>query len=425
MAQVFHLLERLRRDPLDDLPLTVSPSQPIEADPTARRDRLLPALVTLRLFLIQIAHGNCAIAALRQLSGMSFAVSSYCQARARLSLQLLQSLLQQTHELALQSAAAMTTAGAHLARRILVADGSNYSMPDTPELARHFRLPQQTRPGVGYPAGKLMGLLDAATGMFTGLLGLPLFEHDVRGGVALHPMLRGGDILLADRAFCSFAHFALLGARGVFACMRLHRRREDQGGGVQRWKKERRPPAWMDGAQYALLPGFIDVRIVRYTVAHKGYRTKHVVIATTLMDKAIWTDARIAELYGHRWHIETCFAHLKTTMKMNVLRCKTIEGVMKELAVYLTVYNLIRLMMLKAAAAQDVDVRRVSFIDAMRLLAARMIGLAGVEKLIVNPERTGRTQLRVIRRRGKFFDQLLIPRREMEAEIARKQAGIG
>ena len=112
-------------------------------------------------------------------------------------------------------------------------------------------------------------------------------------------------------------------------------------------------------------------------------------------------------------------------MKMNVLRCKTVAGVMKELAVYLVVYNLIRLVMLGAAAAQRVDVRRVSFIDAMRLVAARMIGLDGVERLIVNPDRTGRRQLRMIRSRPKAYDWLRVTRRQKEAEIARKQAEVG
>jgi hypothetical protein len=70
-----------------------------------------------------------------------------------------------------------------------------------------------------------MGLLDAATGMFISLLALPLFQHDLRAVISVHCFLRAGDILLGDRAFCSFAHLALLDARGVLACMRLHQRR--------------------------------------------------------------------------------------------------------------------------------------------------------------------------------------------------------
>lgn len=423
-AHVSQLLARVRRDPLADLPIGDHVNQLLAEQHVAWRDRLLTPLVTLRLFLIQIAHGNCAIAALRQLAGVAFAPSSYCAARARLPLQLLQSLLVHVHELGEQSAAALATGGARLARRVLIVDGSSYATPDTPELAAHFRRPQQTRAGVGYPTGRLIGLLDAATGMFVSLLALPLFEHDVRGGIAMHAMLRAGDILLGDRAFCSFAHVALLEARGVFACVRLHQARKGRTRGRQRWAKSKKRPAWMGAAQYASLPGFLDVRIVAYSVEHKGFRSRTVVIATTLTDEAIWPDARIAELYGHRWQIETCFAHLKTTMRMDVLRCKTVDGVMKELAVYLLVYNLVRLVMLRAAAAQRVDARRVSFVDAMRLVAARLLGLAGVTTLIVNPDRAGRCQLRVLRRRPKAYDWLMVPRREKEAEIRRKRAEI-
>ena len=188
------------------------------------------------------------------------------------------------------------------------------------------------------------------------------------------------------------------------------------------WTRPAKPPTWLDARQYALLPQFIDVRIVEHVIEHKGFRTQRVLIATTLLDEVIWPDQKIAELYGHRWHIETCFNHLKTTMKMNMLHCKTLDGVMKELAVYLLAYNLIRLMMLKAAQVQNVDLWRISFIDAMRWLAARMIGLPGVARFIVNPLRPGRCQLRVIRGRLKQYDLLVRPRRQQEAQVKLKQA---
>jgi hypothetical protein len=418
MAHVSFVLARLRRDPVADLPVAAGVEQLCGQCDLVWRERLLSPLVTLRLFLIQILHGNCPISALRQLSGISFAVSSYCESRGRLSLHLLQLLLHWLHGQADRS----TGAAWQIGQRVLVADGSSYSMPDTPELAGHFHLAPGTKPGVGYPTGKLMGLLDAATGMFVELLALPLFQHDMRCVIGVHPALRSGDILLGDRAFCSFAHFCLLQARGVFACMRLHQRRASRSRGLQRWTKTRKAPAWMEAAQFAGLPAFVDVRIVSYTIPRKGYRTRHVLVATTLTDQILWPDEKIAELFGHRWTIETCFDHLKTTMRMNVLRCKTLDGVKKELAVYLIAYNLVRLAMLKAAQAQGVSATRISFVDAMRWLAVRMLGLAGVGRLIVNPDRRGRCQLRVIRRRLKEYDLLIKPRRQMEAEIAAKQA---
>jgi hypothetical protein len=416
MAMMSHVLARLKRDPVADLPIAPRLEQQLREHGHDWRDRILTPLVTVRLFLLQILSGNIAVAALRQLSGIQFADSSYCDARVRLPLVVLQWLLQWLNEQAERSLGLVKKIGP----RILIVDGSTYSMPDTPALRKHFHLAKGTQPGVGYPMGKLMGLLDAATGMFVSLLALPLFQHDMRGVIGLHPMLRAGDILLGDRAFCSFCHLALLDAAGVFACVRLHQRRKVKRRGIDRWYKPTKMPEWMDAASFALMPKFMDVRIVCYTVGQKGYRTRRVLVATTMKDETRWPDEKIAELYGQRWQIETCFNHLKTTMKMNVLRCKTVAGVQKELAVYLAAYNLVRLAMLKAAQRQGVSVTRISFVDAMRWLAARMLGLRGIEVLIVNPERAGRSQLRVIRRRIKGYDLLIKPRREMEAEMAEK-----
>jgi hypothetical protein len=420
MAQMSHALARLKHQLLIDLPMADHVNQLLKDSGLVWRERLLPPLVMLRLFMMQILNGNCAIAALRQLSGIDFCPSSYCEARIKLPLQVLQSLLHLIHQQAGQSLIAARTLG----QRILIADGSTYSVRDTPELRAHFDLPAGVKEGVGYPMGKLMGLLDAATGMFIRLLALPLFQHDLRSIIRLHSLLQAGDILLGDRAFCSFAHIALLNARGVLGCFRLHQRRKNLSPGLQRWKKPDSRPAWMTPEQFLLMPAWVDVRLVAYTIQQKGYRTQQVFVATTMLDKDRWPDASIAELYGSRWQIETCFGHLKTTMKMFCLKCETVDGVKKELAMYLIVYNLVRLAMLQAAARQQVNVARISFMDALRWLLARIMGLQGVNRLIVNPNRSGRSQLRVIRRRLKEYDLLKKSRRAKEKETAENAAKI-
>ncbi len=84
MARISHVLARLQREPLADLPTAAPLDQWLaECGVHDWRDRLLTPLVTLRLFLTQVLHGNCAITALRQLAGIDFAKSSYCEARAR------------------------------------------------------------------------------------------------------------------------------------------------------------------------------------------------------------------------------------------------------------------------------------------------------------------------------------------------------
>ena len=366
----------------------------------------------LRLFALQVLHGNTSIAHLRQLAGADFAPASYCEARQRLPLAVLTSLLGQV----VQWAGHLATPVRSLGQRVLIVDGSSFSTGDTPDLRGRFGLPPGAQAGVGYPVAKLPGLLDAATGLFVDMLALPLFVHDPRHAVSLHAALRPGDILRGDRAFCSCAHVALLNAAGAFACFRLHQRRKTaKARGVERWRREARGPAWMTPGQWRELPAWLDVRLVRHTIAVKGRRTRHVVLATTLLDERRWPDAELARLYGRRWEVETCFDHLETTMRMNVLKCQSLDGVLKELAMYLLVYNLVRLAMLRHARERGVSAGRVSFADALRWVCCRMLGLSGVAALLLNPRRPGRREPRVIRRRLKEYNLMKRPRAELKS----------
>lgn len=412
MAEMLSALARVRNTRgVDLLPDSII-VQWLGAAGIVWRERLLTPAVMVRLFLMQILFGNTSINHLRQLSGIDFAPASYCQARMRLPLQLLRRLLHWTIE---QAKAGKRSIGP----RVMVVDCSSFSMPDTPALRKQFGLPRGRgcKEGVSYPIAKFMALLDYGSGCFTRLIPGPLYRHEASGVVRLHRQLRKGDVLLGDRAFCSFVHVALLSMRQVQACFRLHQRRRSVRGGVERWLRPRQRPQWMAATQFQTLPKWIELRIVRYTVRQSGYRTRHLAIATTLSDEQLWPDERIAELYGHRWTIETCFDHLKTTMKMSVLKCQTVGGVQRELMMYLIAYNLIRLAMLGFAQRRGQSIHRVSFIDAMRYLAMRMLGLTGVAKFRLNPHRPGRRQLRVIRRRIKEYDLLMEPR---QARMARE-----
>src|SRR4029077_10553588 len=123
---------------------------------------------------------------------------------------------------------------------------------------------------------------------------------------------------------------------------------------------------WLTAAEYAALPRTITVRELRYTIPLPGRRTRVVTLTTTLLDPEKYPAADLAKLYEQRWQIETNFRHLKQTMNMDILRCQTVEGVQRELAMYAVVYNLIRLVMLEAAHRQEVPVQRISFVDAAR-----------------------------------------------------------
>ena len=143
------------------------------------------------------------------------------------------------------------------------------------------------------------------------------------------------------------------------------------------------------------------------------------VLSTTLLDPDKYPAAELAELYGRRWEIETNFQHLKTTLKMDVLRCKTVAGVERELTMYALVYNLIRLVMLESARRRGLPVERISFVDAARWLA-RAMQHSGDEvplKLRVNPHRPNRVEPRARKRRPKEYDLLRKPRQELQKQL--------
>ena len=109
--------------------------------------------------------------------------------------------------------------------------------------------------------------------------------------------------------------------------------------------------------------------------------------------------------------------HLKHTMNMDVLRSKTVEGVQKELWVYLIVYNQVRLFMLDAAERQGKPPNRISFIDALDTLRHRGLIVAVTVTLIVNPLRPSRDEPRVIKRRKDRYTYMTKPREELRKAL--------
>jgi hypothetical protein len=411
-----------------------------------RRDARLSPYATLLWFVIQVLHGNTALTHITLKARRAFSESAYCQARARLPLAVVRAALR----FVIRALVPRTEAeGRWRGHRTFLVDGSSFSMPDAPELQRHFGQPGNQAAGCGFPVAKLLALFHAGTGLLLDVVAAPLRTHDMSQVDGVHPTLQPGDVLVGDRGFCSFPHLALLLGRGVHAVFRVHqkplvdftpgrphtaprdtkapagrpRSRWLRGLGacdqVVEWLKPAARPAWMTAEQFARLPEAIAVRELRYEVGRRGFRTRRVTLVTTLLDAAAYPAEALAELYGTRWRVEGYLRDLKQTMKMDALRCRTVDGVLKELMVYGVVYNLVRLAMGDAARRQRVAVDRISFVDALRWLLEARPG-EGMPRLVVNPSRPGRFEPRVRKRRPKEFPVMKEPRRELRKALAEK-----
>jgi hypothetical protein len=188
------------------------------------------------------------------------------------------------------------------------------------------------------------------------------------------------------------------------------------------WQRPSSPPPWLCPSDWATLPRVLRIRELRYTIARPGFRVRTVTLVTTLLDPLRYPKEKLAEAYGLRWTIETAFGHLKTTMRMDVLHCQTVAGVLKELTMFLLVYNLVRMTVLEAARRQGVKPDRISFADALHWLAT-----AGpsdlLPALVVNPRRPHRFEPRCIKRRPKKFPCLQKPRHELRQLLMSQRLG--
>jgi hypothetical protein len=361
----------------------------LAADGGTFRERLYPPCTTLWIFLSQVLDPMqcCLQAVLRfvayrlahELTPCSSETGAYCQARHRLPEGVVKRLMQETGRQVHDRA--MPDAWRWKGRAVQLADGTTVSMPDTPANQAAYPQPRSQKPGVGFPLARLVVLFSLAVGTVLDVA-IGQAQGKQTGEVSLlrglHEQFDAGDILLADRLFCTYFDLAMLHGRGVDVVTRVHQqRRVDFRRGqrlgrddhVVRWTKPRRPD-WLDDDTYHRLPDQFAVREVRVRVTIPGFRSRTVIVVTTLRDADTYPARDVAELYRARWHAELDLRSLKQTLQLDILRCGTPAMVRKEIWVHLLAYNLIRRVMADAAEKHGVLPRDLSFKTALESLLA-------------------------------------------------------
>jgi len=238
--------------------------------------------------------------------------SAYCQARQRLPGQVFAQWLTQVA----QRMKALPQRDQHWrGRRVWIVDGSTASMPDTPELQRAFPQPAGQQPGCGFPVLRFVALFCWATGAIVEVMVSALSIHELALFRRLWHHFEPGDVVLDDRAYGSYVDLAGLRQRGVFSVSRLHQARKLQLRQARRlgpddWQVTwLRPEQWLASCgvsreAFAQLPETLDVRIVRVTHIPRGFRSRPIWIATTLLDPVATPADEIRALYRDRWTAE-------------------------------------------------------------------------------------------------------------------------
>jgi hypothetical protein len=417
------------------------------------RDRIYSPLVTLWVFLGQVRSADpCCRAALARLlahrlapgqSPCSPQTGAYCQARKRLPEQLFSEVARPTGRTLDDD---VEPRWLWKRRRVYVSDTSSVSMPDTSQNQSEYPQPVCQKPGLGFPLARIAAVFSLACGAALdrgicryagkgpGELGLPR---------TLWGAFRPGDVLLADRLPCAWTEMVMLKRRGIDSVCRLtsHRsadvrrgKRLGAGAHIVKWSKPTRPRS-IDRPTYDSLPEFLMIRQVRVRVEQAGFRTRAIVVATTLLDAEEISKDDLGQLYRARWNAELDLSSLKETMQMDILRCKAPESVRKEIWTHILAYNLIRAIMAQAASKHALDPRSISFKGAMQTLAASQpaIALRGQRDSAFRrslyqqlldavarhrvADRPDRFEPRRGKRRPKPYDRLMKPRHEAKREM--------
>jgi hypothetical protein len=448
LAPLGRRVQQLRQQSLCHLELLLSPLLPpgllSQADDGPNsRERIYSLRRTFFGFLYQVLNPQCACREIvRQVQAL-FALhnqrrvdedtSAYCQARKRLPLDALQGLR--------VAVAAAGEKAAHLwhGLRPKIIDGTNVSLPDTIKNQRAYPQSGSQKPGCGFPLMKLVGVFSLSTGVLLDYAKGNKHQSELRLLKGLLDQFKAGDLAIADRGFCSYVLMALLSWLGVPSLFRLHQsrpcdlrkgKRLGKNDRLLTWRKPNQRPPWLPQAWWKKIQDQLTVRVIRFNLYRRGYRPTSVTLVTTLLDAHTYPAQDVAQLYVRRWKIELWFRDIKTSMGMEVLRCKSPQMLHKELEMFFIAYNLIRCLMVQASASNDVALDRMSFkgtVDSVRQFSLAIAQARSKKKrnqLIVElldviardqvPDRPNRLEPRALKRRPKPFDRLNRPRRLMK-----------
>src|SRR3954452_9378036 len=349
------------------------------------RNRVFNPITTLWGFLSQVLSEDHScrdavtrVIAHRAANGLETCspnTASYCNARGRLPTGVLCTLAKRTaQELQAGTADQWKWNG----RDVFIADGSHVSMPDTPENQAVYPQPPTQKPGLGFPLARLVVLLSLATGACHDLAIAP-YEGKGTGETTLlremYGTLKPGDVVLADALFDNYFLVCELRERGIDIVARAQYERvgsqvlrSGPDGEVLVWRRPNKPHG-MTGAQYRRYPKSLLMRQVSVDARDRDNRAEQFKVITTILDGSV-DGARFGDLYERRWEGGVDIRSLKSTMQMDVLRCRTPERVRKEIWAHLLAYNLLRTVMAVAAAENGLKPRKISFKGAKQAVTA-------------------------------------------------------
>ena len=398
------------------------------------RKRLLTPLVVVLHYLTAALWPEDSFQAAAACGGISLPSGSLAKARQRLPVAVMDNL--EAYVSAVGQLLSMPYA-CHRGFRVVTIDGTCLSMEENRELISEFGRVNTRHGRSKYPEARLVAASLARVGTILSHKLGPYKTSEQALAMEVLKSLRRGDLLVGDAHFAGSNLYYRYMEQGLEFVTPVHQRLK-----VDRL---RRIKEYSDGSfvavmpiapshrrKYPYLPEEMTLRFVPVRLkSRRGNAQTYLV--TSLLDGDMYPADLIREFYSMRWPIETVFYELKLPLSADVLRSKTVEGIYKEVAAKVTALNLVRCLMLQAAARHQCDPSRLSFVNSMRVTvtyslkmsAAPVIRLSELfdemlEQMafVTNPIRPGRIEPRAVRREFKHFQRLKTTRSQWRANHA-------
>ena len=399
------------------------------------RERVYDMTTTFLAYLLQLLNNESCLSAVKRiqswrkynnLSIPSSFTGSYCKARLRFPMKILQALFNDT----------VTALSKNISLwkgfRVMLVDGTGLSMPDTKENQKKWPQNKAARKGCGFPEIRLVGLFCLRTGALLKYLTGSQHNSEMSMWIRMIKEFSPGDLVVADRAYGNFGSLALLMQRNVQAVFCLDRcRKVDWSNGndqIVTWTKAY--SKCIDDKQWEALPKTIAVRVLKTEFIKKGFRPKELILVTTLTDPSI-TKEQLVALYLERWDVELYFRDIKVSLGMDILSSKSPQQVEKEIQLYSILYNVIRGMINKSKPYVKNPDRKISFKSTVdhcrnwlcaviynRVKSCQQFALHFYKKIAdcIIPFRPGRSEPRCQKRRVQKFPFMIKPREKMRVK---------
>jgi Transposase DDE domain len=403
--------------------------------------------VVLWIFLTQVfnSDASCKNALLQWIAlltktkrkACSSATGGYVLARSKLPLEFFKAICFRLAS-QLEEKYVNQTDWSYQGRSVKMIDGSTSTVPDTSENQRQFPI---SKTYSGYPILRYVVLISYATGAWLDMrVGPYIGKGTGESSLFLKmlqesPFLKKGDILLFDKLFSSYVIMAICIQKGIdivtlqFGAMNGNKLKTlrwlGDGDRLVELKRPYSGDTSSDPELLKLLPKTIILREITYFLSVPGFRTKKIVIMTSLLDPLQHPLNEVATLYYLRWNCELDLRNIKAVMHMGELRCKTPKMLEKELWTHAIGYNLIRALIAESARIYQAKPRELSFKGTLQILNSfrpylfdqgdcecsieSILELISKQTLILRPFRV---EPRAIKKSGSPYSRLTQPRTE-------------